>query len=353
MRKKSLRPGLSRLHLWAGLSVGLIFALLGISGAVLVFHTPLLRWQYPQLANHVPIVRAEVLQEITQSVHAQQLRALDLPRTSLPVWQGHYRDGSRAYFAPDDGRLLLVRYSNKDLLMFLHDFHVALLAGKPGREVLGVIAWACLFLLLSGLYLWWPKPGRLWQSLRWHSQPALRRWHSWHQSMGALLLPMLLLVVFTGLSFAYPNLFRSSMTAMFGGGSLPKPEASAPSNADVDWQAVLAQAQKTLPDARIHRVSLPQDDKDEINIRLQAAGEWNPNGRSQVVVSRDGKTLRQVMDARKQALGHRIHMSFYPLHIGAVGGLPMQLLTALAGLAAAFLLLTGLMRWRVVRPQKH
>lgn len=352
MRKKSLRRGLSRLHLWAGFSAGLIFALLGISGAVLVFHNPLLRWQYPQLAGHAPIVRAEVLHEITRSVHAQQLRALDLPRTSLPVWQGHYSDGSRAYFAPDDGRLLLVRYPSKDLLMFLHDFHVTLLAGKPGREALGIIGWTCLLLLLTGLYLWWPKPGGLLESLRCYTQPPQRRWHSWHQSIGALSLPMLLLLALTGTSFAYPNLFRAGLTTLFGGTALPKPEESAANSARPDWQAILEHTGRLLPDARIHRISLPREDKDEVVIRLQAKGEWHPNGRSQVVLSRDGKTPRLVVDARKQRLGHRIHMSFYPLHIGAVGGLPMQLVTALTGLAAAFLLLTGLMRWWLGRPQK-
>ena len=40
----ALRRLLSRLHLWTGLSVGLLFALLGLSGAILVFHTPLLVW---------------------------------------------------------------------------------------------------------------------------------------------------------------------------------------------------------------------------------------------------------------------------------------------------------------------
>ncbi|PJK09302.1 peptidase [Lysobacteraceae bacterium NML120232] len=350
MRNGSLRRWLSRLHLWAGLSVGLIFALLGISGAVLVFHNPLLRWQYPQLAEHAPVAHAQVLHHISQSPHANDLSSLDLPRPALPVWQGHYRDGSRGYFAPDDGRLLLIRRPGKDWLMFLHDFHVKLLAGKPGREVLGILAWPCLLLLLTGLYLWWPKPGGFWLSLRWYRQPALRRWHSWHQSTGALILPMLLLLVLTGLSFVYPNLFRIGLTSVFGGTPLPMLEEPAANHADVDWQTVLESAQQALPDARIHRVSLPQDDKDAVNIRLQAAGEWHPNGRSQVIVSRDGKTLHQVVDARRQALGQRIQMSFYPLHIGAVGGLAMQIFTALAGLAAAFLFFTGLMRWWRGRP---
>ena len=47
-----MRATLSWLHLWAGLVAGTVFALIGLSGSVLVFHDDLLQWQHPELAGH-------------------------------------------------------------------------------------------------------------------------------------------------------------------------------------------------------------------------------------------------------------------------------------------------------------
>ena len=52
MLRHRLRSALSWLHLWVGLTAGTLFAVIGLSGTVLVFHEDLLQWQYPQLAGH-------------------------------------------------------------------------------------------------------------------------------------------------------------------------------------------------------------------------------------------------------------------------------------------------------------
>ena len=59
--KARLRATLSWLHLWVGLVVGTLFALVGLSGSVLVFHDELLRMQHPQLEGHAPVADGEVL----------------------------------------------------------------------------------------------------------------------------------------------------------------------------------------------------------------------------------------------------------------------------------------------------
>ena len=62
--KRRLRAALSWLHLWAGLTAGTVFALIGLSGTVLVFHEDLLQWQHPQLAAHDARADGEVLARI-------------------------------------------------------------------------------------------------------------------------------------------------------------------------------------------------------------------------------------------------------------------------------------------------
>ncbi|RMH91052.1 PepSY domain-containing protein [Lysobacter pythonis] len=344
---------LSRLHLWSGLGVGLLFGLIGLAGAVLVFHVPLLRMQHPRLAAHTAQADGGVLAALMARESARGLRALDLPRPALPVWQGHYRDGSRRYFAPEDGELLLTRTPDDDALLWLHEFHVELLGGETGEAVLGVVGCIGLSMLLIGLYLWWPKPGRMLAQLKVHANPPPRRWLSWHRSLGAVLSPLMLLATLTGLGMVYQDAYSKALTGIFGGEPLPAPTSGRVSDAAPDWPRILALAASTLPDARIRRVNTPTPGQDQVTVRLQAEGEWHPNGRSMVVSDRGGHLLRLRRDARTLAPGHRIAMALYPLHIGAVGGPAPRWATALAGIVPMFLFVTGLLFWLRRRGHRH
>lgn len=346
--KRRLRSTLSWLHLWLGLTVGTAFALIGLSGSVLVFHDDLLTWQHPRLATHEVVVDGEVLAGILAEWQPRGLRSLHFPEPDgLPVYQGYFLDGHRAYFAPEDGELLLSRDTGDDWLLFLSDFHIHLLGGEAGHQVLGVVGWIATFLLLSGLYLWWPALGRMLAHLRMYSGPPVRRWLSWHRSIGALGLPLVLLLTLTGTGMVYHGGFRAVLTGVFGGGPAPAtPGRAATGDTAPDWPRILATADAALADARLTRTSPPEPGSDVIGFRARAAGEWHPNGRSLVYTDRSGEHLLLAHDATDQALGARMTEAIYPLHIGSVGGPLYRWLVAFGGLLPAFALVTGFLFWR-------
>lgn len=350
--KRRLRALLAWLHLWLGMSVGTLFALVSLAGSVLVFHTELLLATRPQLAGHAPVADGVVMGRLLEQWTPRGLAVLDLPREQLPVWQACFADGHRAYFAPDDGRLLLERSHHDDWLMWLHHWHVELLGGATGKQVLGVAGWIAMFLLLGGLYLWWPKRGRLLEHLRWRSGPPARRWLSWHRSTGALTLPLLALATLTGLGMIYHAGFRAVIVGALGAD--PAPVAAEPTAwpLAVDWPRVLAHAQAALPGGRLARIAPPAADAPGISFRGQAAGEWHPVGRSVVTTSRDGRETLLHYDATADKPGARLTNAIYPLHVAAVGGLPMKLAMAFAGLLPAFLLVTGFLFWRRPRGRR-
>lgn len=343
--KSRLRAALAWLHLWLGLGIGGVFALVSLAGSVLVFHTELLVATRPVLAHHAPVADGAVMGAVLTEWQPRGLTALDLPREALPVWQGYLADGRRAYFAPDDGRLLLVRSHEDDWLMWLHHWHVELLGGATGKEVLGVVGWISLGLLASGLYLWWPKRGRVLAQLRWHAGPPVRRWLTWHRSSGVLVLPLLALATLTGVGMVYPNAFRAALVGAFG--ERPAPVAlPAATPLDTNWTAALAAAKDGLPGARLARVSPPADDAPLLTFRAQAPGEWHPVGRSLVGVSRDGRQRLLAHDATADRAGARLSNAIYPLHVAAVGGIGMKVALLVAGLLPTFLWITGFLYWR-------
>jgi len=342
--KRRLRALLSWLHLWTGLTAGLVFALASLAGTVLVFHVDLLKLQHPQLAQHAPVADGRVLAQLIERWGPEGMRSLDLPRDELPVWQAYFEDGHRQYFAPEDGALLLYRSQHDDVLLWLHEWHVDLLGGKTGREVWGVIGCISLAMILIGLYLWWPKRGRFVAQLKMHAGPPVRRWLTWHRSTGVILLPLLLLATVTGVGMVYSKAFQKALTATFGGKNVKAPELPA-SEAAIDWTTAIANARVAIPEARLARVSVPDASEGAVSFRLQAKDEWHPVGRSTVVMSRDGRVV-QAFDATTHKLGMRMSQAFYPLHVGAVGGTAMKWITAFTGLLPMFLLVTGFLFWR-------
>lgn len=344
--RRRVRTLLAWLHLWVGLGVGMLFAVTGLSGSLLVFGEELLQWQHPALAAFEPRADGEVLAAILERESAQGLRSMQLPNAERPVWTGFYGEGRERLFAPDDGRLLLERRTDNDALAWLFELHAHLLGGERGKYVLGVSGWVMLGLLLTGLYLWWPKPGRTRAQLRVYRGPPTRRWLTWHRSAGVVLLPLLLLSALTGLGMIYHDAARGLLTGIFGGSDIPAPPARAAQRADVAWPAVLARAQAALPGAQLTRTGAPADGSDVVSFRARSLGEWHPNGRSTVHVDRAGRELLLVHDSTSQRPGARAAEALYPLHIGSVGGAAMKWLTVLAGLLPSFLLVTGFLYWR-------
>lgn len=343
--RRRLRATLSWLHLWAGLTIGTLFALVALAGTVLVFHQDLLRWQHPALMQHAPVADGRVLADLIERWSPEGLNSLDLPSEQLPVWQGYFKGGRRAYFAPEDGALLLTRSEHDDALMWLHEWHTRLLGGDIGKEVLGVAGCISMGLLLSGLYLWWPKRGRVLVQLKVHAGPPVRRWLTWHRSTGVLMLPLLLLATLTGVGMVYSRGFQSTLIAAFGG-QVVKPTKSPREGTSIDWNAALRLARTALPGAAVHRVSAPKDGDGTISFRAQALGEWHPVGRSLVLIHADDARLLKTYDATGNGLGARISDAIYPLHVGAVGGAPVKWAMAAAGVLPAFMLVTGFLFWR-------
>ena len=104
--RRRLRAGLSWLHLWIGLTVGTLFAVLGLSGTVLTFHPELLLAQHPRLAAQQPVADGAVLARVMDAWSQRGLTSVGLPRPSLPAWEAYFSDGSRRYFDTGSGELL-------------------------------------------------------------------------------------------------------------------------------------------------------------------------------------------------------------------------------------------------------
>ncbi|HXE78412.1 MAG TPA: PepSY-associated TM helix domain-containing protein [Rhodanobacter sp.] len=348
-----VRQWLRQAHLWGGLSLGLVYALIALSGSVLSLQGPLLRALHPELAAHALPTRtqqAAVLERIVRDWSTQGLRNSDLPTAALPSWQLYFDGGVRRYLDPVSGELLLTRSPSTDVLLALRYWHTNLLGGQAGETLLGVLGWISVFLLLSGLVLWWPRRGQLRAHLTPRAQPPARRWLSWHRSLGVLSLPLLLVVTLTGTLMVYHGGAKHALQVLFADAPTAPPPAPIPSrDAAIDWVAVLDAAQHALPGAELHRVALPSAQDGRVSVRARAADEWHTVGRSVVWLDPYQARVLGVVDATKEGTGARLGNAIYPLHAGSDTGSFWWATVLLSGLLPPFFLVTGFLYWRARR----
>ncbi|HEX7817665.1 PepSY-associated TM helix domain-containing protein, partial [Dyella sp.] len=165
------------LHLWLGLGLGLLLALVTLSGCVLTFERPLLTALHPILATQ-PLpdmaTMGHTLDAILASPEGDRLRGITLPNEYVHAFEGTSRTG-RVYFDPGSGLVILRRQAGHDPLLVLLDWHTHLLTGEIGETVLGIVACAGLFMLVSGVWLYWPGRKRALTHLRPHPRPPILR----------------------------------------------------------------------------------------------------------------------------------------------------------------------------------
>jgi uncharacterized iron-regulated membrane protein len=350
---RRVRQVFKTLHLWLGLSLGLVLVLVTLTGCILTFEEPLLTAMHPELADRVVPDTAGLghsLEHILSTPEGNKLRGIALPNGELTAFEGTAKGGDRIYFDPISGDVIAHRSGRSDPLLVLLDWHTHLLSGEVGETVLGVVACTGLFMIFSGVWLYWPGRKRALSHLRPHPRPPILRWASWHRFAGIIALPLLLIMIGTGTTMAYRGAVRTGLAHAFGEPAPAKPPKlqDAP-DTKVDWSAVLLAAQAAAPDAAITRISLPVKRDTALVIRVRRPGEWNLAGRSMLWLDPFAARVIGGDDATKLGTGGRLANSLFPIHSAAVGGPVWHTLAVLGGLMPSFMLVTGFLFWRARR----
>jgi uncharacterized iron-regulated membrane protein len=174
-RARAVRYVVRQLHLWLGASVGLLLALIGLTGAALVFAEPLVKWQAPQLFHDGGPGEWRPVSDWVASAEAKypELRPLTfmygpgtIPMpTGVPIFftltqkDGHKRH-TLIPVDPVAGKVLERVDAEDTLAGLLVIFHKELLADDIGILIVAIAGVVGLVSVASGIYLWWPRPGR-------------------------------------------------------------------------------------------------------------------------------------------------------------------------------------------------
>jgi uncharacterized iron-regulated membrane protein len=355
MLRAPLRRLWLRIHRWIGLSLGPLLALTALVGGVLVVALPIDRYAHPAffVARTAGDARAAALplEPLRQRILAEfgpdtnfTLRPPRRPGETLWVYVRGKWEGT-LYLDPATGAEQGRRGTHEGAYNLLFELHSSLLLDDAGKSILALAALAYLFLLVTGLVLWWPTrwPPRLHVTL---DRGLLRGLFDLHRTGGALLGLLIGVSVSTGAYMAWRPLGNFVSIAI---GQQPvKPPVipkGAPAGTPLSLDQLVARAQEEFPGQPIGYVQVPAKIDRPLRVRFRLADDPHPNGIASVWLHPQTGEVLAVRRWQELDAGNGAVVLIYPLHTGVLGGPVHEAVTALLGLVLGGLGLSGVWLW--------
>ena len=354
-----VRALLRSVHTWGGLTMGLLVAVLALSGSALVFRGDFERWQVRDWleveATNAPLTLDQVVAIGAAQIPQKEVVRVVLPHTprdSIEVilqkrQPRNLKDADLVgvFVDPYRGTVLGQRSRASGWLWSVQDFHYALFAGDAGLKVNGVGAAVLLGLALSGPLLWWPGWRRRAQAFRVRRQPSIAKWRDLHALAGAVASLALLLISVTALYFAYRTTAMAVVALASGSGGVQPPRASAPPTAvPASFDALLNNARNVVPEAIFDELRPSRAPGMAASASFRLSGDAVV-GRHRVYLDPSTGVVLRVDRFGALPLGARVQGNIVPWHYGTFGGRVTQWLWFIAGLVPAGLFASGLWLW--------
>jgi uncharacterized iron-regulated membrane protein len=357
----SLRRLWLTVHRWVALGVGWVLALVALLGAVLVVAQPLDRAAHPELFRAAPLGQPSAVDASPASLESIQQRLANEfgaaasftfrpPRehddTLWVLVRGPW--SGTVYLQPETGREQGRRAETEGFVNIVFKLHSSLMLQDIGKAMLAWIALSYLFLLVTGLVLWWLRRWPPVLRIEWR-KGALRALFDLHRTGGALLGLVITVSVASGAYMAWRPL-GDLVSALAGSTPLKAPALSKRAKDVADSRPmpldeIVARARSRFPGAPVGYVQVPARPDRPIRVRLRLADDPHPNGLTSVWMDpRNGEVLAvhrwNELDTGAKAVAY-----VYPLHIGELGGPAQQVLIFISGITLAGLGGSGLWLW--------
>lgn len=393
-----VRHTLFTVHMWIGLILGVLLALLGLSGSLLVYDdavanllspppraatagTPLpltmladiardaaaakgieggqMQIILPEKKNEAVVVRMGGISPMGVGPEAGNTNK-DQPganrESRRPGEAGEPRRrqggarregggggrGLQIFLDPVSGEVLGTRKSVlPPLLTFAHQLHGNFLLSRDlGRPIVGWLGVAMCILGLTGLVLWWPKRGQWKYAFKVRRTATGLRFHrELHAATGIWIFAVFMIVSFSGVVIAWPQTMGMN-SPRFDPRALPT-VASSDGKRLGATEAVLA-AQAAVPGLEPRSVTIPARPDQPITVGYLSHEAMNAQA---LIDPYSGKVL-QVRDQSERFLAW-----MRPVHQGSIGPV-WRFLVFLSGLVPLLFVVTGAIMWWKKR-QRH
>ena len=329
-----------KLHRIGGVAAGLLLLILGVTGSVMAFSGEIDCLLHPSLFKVVPDGQPLSLSQLASSaasvLHAGESIEICLPSTkadtsdSFVVFAAHHRIPRQIFVDQYTGRVLgslsAVRFTS--IMKTLHS-----IAG-----VLGCSSIILVFMVFSGLYLWWPRK----QIKIGLSGDVQRLSFDLHNSIGLFASLFLFLFAITGIYMVFgPPAYAITSTPV------TQPAFTTPHVGlkPVSLDLVVTAAKDALQGATVLWIVIPRQPSEAYFVKMRFPEDRSDNGSSAVWIDQFSGKVLTVANSRSVPLKNKIQSLSRAIHTGAVFGDRGRAFAAFMSLVLVLQTLTGLLLW--------
>jgi uncharacterized iron-regulated membrane protein len=367
---KKYRPKywIGQIHLWLGLTSGLFVCFLGITGCILAFETEIedatQSYRFVQVQNSPYIAPSKLKAIADREVPGKHAHSVSYEKGKATAVVYYAADPDYYWIVfvnPYTAQVLKVKNMDDDFFRIMINGHYYLwLPPNVGQPVLASATLMFLFLLCSGLILWWPKNKAAAQkrfTVKWTASWK-RVNYDLHNVFGFYMTWILIFIAFSGLVMGFQWFAKSAYWVTSGGKAMNQFEESFSDRTligtfkgkqpavDVLWARTLQSSRNFPGSIEIH---IPDSPKAAIEVALNpdTYTYWKADYRYY-----DQYTLKEIEVKHvygkfaNASIADKLMRANYDIHIGAVLGLTGKIIAFFASLIAASLPVTGFLIWR-------
>ncbi|TDQ76299.1 PepSY-associated TM helix domain-containing protein [Sphingobacterium yanglingense] len=340
------------IHGIIGLLVGIVIIIVAISGCVYTFQREIRAALYPDLLYvNVPAYATRLsidrISQIAEQYHSEtKVREIVVNQQVDRSVKVYMYGQHLLYINPYSGEVLGKTDTKKDPFLMAWSLHTQLGLGKVGGQIVGWATLACIPLIISGLWLWWPSVRTTWRRvfrLSYRGNWKMLNFQ-WHKNGGFYTSFFLLFICLSGLMMSF-SWFEQGVYWLTGSEQatrhLPKAIASAQEEEIIEKSLHYTMGQ--FPDVREVNIFFPGKSS---KVFMFIAKYEDKLGRREILYFNpsDGKLLEGVYSDRR-SVGDKIKGMNYNIHSGQIWGMFGRIIAFIVTLFSVFLVISGALIW--------
>ena len=374
-----------RIHLYLSLAAGLVILVCCLTGAILVFEKDLqmaankhryyveqgatrltldqlaagIRTSHPQFKINNVKVYDDPARSVEFGVAAkpkkEQGAATAAPAEGKGKEKGAAPKGRQPGFTlfvnPYTGEVL-EQYSYRETFFYqVFALHRWLLGGEGsiGKYIVGVSTLVFLFILLTGIILWWPKTRAILAqrlSVKWDGGWK-RLNHDFHLVFGFYSAIFLFIFAFTGLAWSFEWFNKGIYTVTGSSMKPPAPPSSVyrDSAKTITFDGALAAGRSVYPGVEFYSLSKPADSVAAFTVSALPLNPAHESATNAVYVDQYSGAVLGTLPFAERSSGAKARSFFKPIHTGSLWGTPSKILAFIVCLLGVTFPITGVIMW--------
>jgi uncharacterized iron-regulated membrane protein len=353
------------LHLWLGISSGLVVLIVALSGSLLVFEDELEHlfqpyFYYVQVPAQATGISTDILAGKVQERYPDfksnyiivEPEANRTVLFSVRKGKGGKGNGKIVLIAvnPYSGQIIKAVDEKGRFFAVVLRLHRYLCMGETGKIITGISCSIFTILIITGLVLWWPKRNNRKQRFRvkWNASFKRLNWDL-HAIFGFYINIFVLMISLTGLVWSYKwinNLVFYALDGNIKSTKVKAPESLAVKGSNIQYlDKILNTTNEKLTHSGTIMIRFAENDSTALTVSKVNTTASISNVVDFLYFQKGTAALIQERPYAKESKGMKARRLFYPIHTGSIYGWPTKILALICALVAASLPVTGVLIW--------